>query len=232
MHITKKRFIVNIGITFLYTCFSVLVYYVVRHGVHMMLAWNIILAFIPMGIVFLYDQKYVKKTYLVIILFLLWLLFYPNAFYVVTDLIYLESSDFMVMIELYLGDSYQYIDSVSAYLGLFHMLFGVIIAGYFGLISLISIYDHIKDSRLSNYRDLFIIIVSFLSAAGIYIGRFFRYNSWELYRVFAIISDFFTSISWFMVFFICMVGIMQLGIFYLVILNRKTDNLSERKEDV
>lgn len=212
--ITKKSLMVNVIIFVLYVLLSVITYSVVGNFLHIFLIWNLFLAAIPFGIVVLVEKHIIKKRIIVVIALLLWLFFFPNAIYMITDLIYINSRDFIYQVQPY--GTTQYIQSISAYLALFHIYLGGFIGAVYGIKSVYVLYEKSLEFSIGKYRDICILGIFLLSALGIYIGRFFRYNSWEVIRVFSIIKDFFGSFSWFTVFFVFFVWFLQCLIFYVI----------------
>lgn len=93
----------------------------------------------------------------------LWLLFLPNSFYLVTDLIHLEPSTSI---------SYLY-DMV--------MLTSFVLTGV--IVGMMSIYlMHMALRRRLGPRGVYITLgaVFLLSSLGIYFGRFLGWNSWDI----------------------------------------------------
>ncbi len=149
------------------------------------LNWNLFLAFVPWAlsstlIVFPYLQQ---KKLAVISLVGTWLLFFPNAPYILTDLFYLRLTSGMPMwFDLLLILSF-------AWVGLL-----------FGFISLWDIEKILKryliTSRLHKVLDfrwaisLFSSLLLFIGSFGIYLGRYLRWNSWDIIaEPFALIYD-------------------------------------------
>src|ERR1035437_7437234 len=92
-----------------------------------------------------------------------WLLFFPNAPYIFTDLIHLTSrfySNFWVDLSLIL---------LTALTGL--------VLGFVSLYLMQSVVERILGRAAS---WLFIAAVAALSGFGIYVGRFMRFNSWDV----------------------------------------------------
>lgn len=127
--------------------------------------WNLFLAWIP----FLLSQTITsferkgKSNLILGGLFSVWLLFFPNSPYIITDLFHLKKTQ---NIPLW----YDLILIVSfAWNGLM-----------IGYISLIKIQSFLN--RKFKPKTSWIIIVSILclSAFGIYLGRFERWNSWDI----------------------------------------------------
>jgi len=129
--------------------------------------WNIFLAFVPFVISFFLlsyvKEKKINKTFLIIGMFL-WLLFIPNAPYIVTDFIHLgEIRTVPILFDSFLLFS-------SAALGL--------ILGFYSLFHI----EQIIRMKFSNQKtniimSLIILLISF----GIYLGRFLRFNSWDVF---------------------------------------------------
>lgn len=129
------------------------------------LIWNLFLAAIPYLILQFAKQKIqilenVKTRF---ILFISWLLFLPNSFYILTDFVHLKKGK----PELF------WFDLV--------LLFSFAVLGFlFGLLSL----KEFKNcfSLFYSKKTLFIIIpiICFLSGFGVSLGRFLRFNSWHI----------------------------------------------------
>jgi uncharacterized membrane protein len=178
----------------------------------MFLIWNIFLAAIPFGIVYLIDHKLIKSKVSIIIALVFWLFFFPNAIYIITDLIYVDV-DFYVLASIGYTPAI-YVQDIPSYMALFHIYLGSIIGLIYGFKSINVLYNLSKATVLYKYRDILVVTVFFLSGFAIYIGRFFRYNSWEFFKVFRIITDFISTLSWFTVFFILSLTLLQTLIFY------------------
>jgi len=129
------------------------------------LIWNLFLAFIPFFIaywLYLFRDRFNKIT--VILMVAMWLLFFPNAPYIITDIIHLHpSKDF--------GYWYNLLIVISCVWNALVM----------GLLSL----NDIQNVLTEKFGKLTAWIVSissvFLGAFGIYLGRILRWNSWDLF---------------------------------------------------
>ena len=221
MEITNKSLITNIILFGIYFIISIITFTVVSDFLHIFLIWNLFLAIIPFLITYLIDRNYLKSKLAIIIALLTWLFFFPNSIYIITDLIYINYKDFINMESLY--TSSIYLQNLPAYLALFHIYLGSIIGFIYGFKSINTLYNLSKKTVLGKYRDLITIAVFGLSGFGIYIGRFFRYNSWEFFKVFSILKDFFTNFSVFTVFFILGLTLIQALVFYSIRLNFKLE---------
>jgi len=137
------------------------------------LVWNLFLAIIPFAITtLLFSIKKPKKLQF-LLLFLSWLLFLPNAPYIVTDLLHLQNStrhlmwlDVLVILSFATNGLILYFLSLS------------------DMETLLKQYLNPKTTKL------LLIFIFGLTAFGIYLGRFLRYNSWEIINhPFNIVAD-------------------------------------------
>lgn len=129
------------------------------------LNWNLFLAFIPWALTSLAAIKPViqKSKIRIAVLLVVWLLFFPNAPYILTDLLYLR---FRFTMPLW----YDLLLILSfAWTGLL-----------FGFLSLWDIEQilnkHLKPVFITLLSTVFLFIGSF----GIYVGRYLRWNSWDI----------------------------------------------------
>lgn len=141
------------------------------------LAWNLFLAFVPYGLLKKCVQRitWIESRGTFSIVFVVWLLFIPNAFYILTDLFHLrQTAAVPLWADLALILSF-------AWNGL---LLGVLSVRQ--MEKLVSI-----KWRIAN-EWFFICPVMFLNAFGIYVGRYLRYNSWDvLTNPFGLAADIF-----------------------------------------
>ncbi|HEY8364727.1 MAG TPA: DUF1361 domain-containing protein, partial [Haloplasmataceae bacterium] len=108
---------------------------------------------------------------------------------------------------------YNYYLSITEYnydfkiwLALVHIALGFIIGTYFGLLTL----KNLKKIFMKKYKSLseiLIIGICILSGVGIYIGRFFRFNSWDIIKPFTILKTFIDSLNLFTLEFISIISI-------------------------
>lgn len=149
-----------------FSCFLLFVRIVVTgHASYLFLPWNLFLAFIPWGITHLINREpsILANKFLLVLLLGAWLLFIPNSFYIITDLFHLTR-----------------FRSAPAWYDLL-MIFSFAWNGIlFGIISLKRVEKIVMIARGKNFSFLLVFAVMWLSAFGIYIGRFLRYNSWDI----------------------------------------------------
>jgi uncharacterized membrane protein len=136
-------------------------------GRHLGLVWNLFLAWIPFILAYFAHAVSWRRASLYLLMPLiafLWLIFFPNAPYMLTDLQDL---------------SRQAADAPLWY--------DVIIVGWsswtgmlLGVISLYLMQDIIVRNFGHTTGWIFVFVVSALSSFGIYVGRFVRLNSWDI----------------------------------------------------
>ena len=136
-------------------------------GRYTSLIWNLFLAWIPFVLAYLAHAMSWKKLLLYLVLpvtAFLWLIFFPNAPYILTDLNHLAK------------------ETTSA-----PLWYDVILMVWFswtglllGLVSLYLMHDIIQRTFGRWLGWVFVFAVSGLSSFGVYLGRFVRFNSWDL----------------------------------------------------
>lgn len=128
------------------------------------LLWNLFLAAIPFGFGLLISS-FTGKTHKAVLLpvLALWLLFFPNAPYILTDLLHLYPRR---------GVPYWY-DLVL----IFTFAWNGVMLGY---ISLLLIHNKLEVLYSKTKAWVFSIGSLCLGSFGIYIGRFDRWNSWDI----------------------------------------------------
>lgn len=131
------------------------------------LFWNIFLAIIPFVIssyLLWISGKEKRKKIIFYILAVLWLLFIPNAPYLITDLIHIGE-----------------IRAVPVVYDAF-LLFGVAWIGvYLWLYSNIQIESIFAKKYSKKITEGIMFFIILLTSFGIYLGRFLRLNSWEIF---------------------------------------------------
>ena len=130
------------------------------------LVWNLFLAWLPMVFALLACEKHrvaSGRDWRFLSLAGAWLLFFPNAPYIFTDLCHLTT-------RLYPGFW------VDLSLILLCALTGLVL-GFVSLFLMQSVVEQMLGRAAS---WLFIAAVAALSGFGIYVGRFMRFNSWDV----------------------------------------------------
>lgn len=136
----------------------------------MSMAWNVFLALLAYDFAYLCVQA--KNKILKVCYGFLWLIFYPNTFYVLTDAKHFVDWLNPAKVEA-LSDNRTIVD--------FNVLiFGIIFGVVLGIWSIqLMLEAYLKHWSL---KVLVVSLISFLSSIGIYVGRSeaLRLNSWDL----------------------------------------------------
>ena len=130
------------------------------------LVWNLFLAWLPMIFALLACENYQKtsgRDWRFLGLAGAWLLFFPNAPYIFTDLIHLTKRFY----------PYFWVDLS---LILLCALTGLVL-GFVSLYLMQSVVERMLGRAAS---WLFVAAVAALTGFGIYLGRFMRFNSWDV----------------------------------------------------
>lgn len=137
-----------------------------RHLAYLSLAWNLFLAWLPLAFalaVYHRHQRGERHGWRLYLLASLWLLFLPNAPYIFTDLIHLTTRFF----------PHFWVDLALVLL--------VALTGFLlGFMSLYLMQSIVADRLGKAAGWLFILGATGLSSYGIYLGRFLRWNSWDV----------------------------------------------------
>jgi uncharacterized membrane protein len=135
----------------------------IRYG---FLVWNLFLAWLPLVFALLACERYHNgspRKWPFLAMAGAWLLFFPNAPYIFTDIIHLTSR-------------FSHAFWVDLMLILSCALTGLVL-GFVSLYLMQSIVARIAG-RMASW--VFIAMVAGLSGFGIYLGRFLRFNSWDI----------------------------------------------------
>jgi uncharacterized membrane protein len=139
------------------------------------LAWNLALAYIPFLIsnwLSRHEQVFKRRITLISLIFA-WIVFMPNSFYILTDLFHLEN----------MGYGHPWFDLT---LILSFAWSGILL----GILSIRKMEILLRRAKGKFISGLVICAVMWLNAFGIYIGRFLRFNSWDvLVNPFSLLAD-------------------------------------------
>ena len=129
------------------------------------LLWNLLLAYVPYAITkWLFRQNAEKLNRVkFVMMFLLWLIFLPNSFYIITDLFHLDEGT----------AAPQWFNLVLIFSFAWNGLM-------LGIISLQQMRQLLEPFISIKWRWVFLYLVMGLNAFGIYIGRYLRFNSWDV----------------------------------------------------
>ena len=150
------------------------------------LLWNLFLAFLPLAIA-LMSSRYFLKSWKLIIMTIGWLLLFPNAPYMVTDLYHLAHVKGMPA----WYDALMLFTAASTGIGLAFTSLQVMEKQWSFMWQKKFLSSFSTGSRI-RLRMAGIMIIYMLTGFGIYLGRILRYNSWD---VVTDSGDLFTDIS-------------------------------------
>lgn len=166
---------------------------------HLFMSWNLFLAWVPLGLATLifhiHREKKFKGGLLLIITLLLgvlWLLFYPNSTYIITDFIHI-SDEFQILKDLEnsageIERVFIFNDDFSIWLEFVGIAIGALIGYTMGMMSLFLHEEALREKFGSAFSNVFIIIIHILTGYAITIGRFERWNSWDIFNPLNIIK--------------------------------------------
>ncbi|GIO39431.1 hypothetical protein J41TS12_42920 [Paenibacillus antibioticophila] len=145
---------------------------------YLFLVWNTFLAWVPAGLALVLDGISLLRTkslrwMLYLIAGGLWLFFYPNAAYLITDLLH-------PFARLTIEDSYLFWQDMLFWNHLFTVLLTALLGLVLGIISLASVHRLVERALGRIAGIVFAAAVLLLSSFGVYLGRFFRFNSWDV----------------------------------------------------
>jgi len=133
--------------------------------VFIFLNWNLFLAFLPWAFssVAILKPRFAKSNIFIVCLMAAWLLFFPNAPYILTDLFHLRlETNMPIWFDLVLILSF-------AWTGLL-----------FGFLSLWDIEKILKTKINAHWVTVISILFLMVGSFGIYVGRYLRWNSWDI----------------------------------------------------
>ena len=132
------------------------------------LAWNLILAWAPLVPAILFYNKHpggLKRNLSILVFFCCWLLFFPNSPYIITDLFHFRTRPGIP----------AWFDLVL----LMSFLWNALMVGYVSLMFVHQkIFILVRRKILAN---LIVYFILFLTAYGVYLGRYERWNSWDVF---------------------------------------------------
>lgn len=133
------------------------------------IVWNLFLAFIPLGLSFWLFRRGRSRSFIWWLGFVVFLAFLPNAPYILTDIIHL----------IYDVRAVNSVWIVTLIVFPLHLLF--ILSGFQAyVLSLINVGYYLQRIGWSKLILTAELSIHALCAVGIYLGRFPRYNSWDL----------------------------------------------------
>lgn len=130
---------------------------------YIFMSWNIFLAWIPYILSAYFTQYQHKQKWKQAFLFCSWLLFFPNALYIVTDLVHLRTESTMPW----------WYDTILIFSAAF---VGLLMA----IVSLLRAESFLSTMVPKKTMFFLMPLILFISSFGVYLGRFQRWNSWDV----------------------------------------------------
>lgn len=131
----------------------------------MYMPWNLFLAYIPYQLLKTYKPRIggLESGIAFIGIFVLWLLFIPNAFYMITDLFHLfQREKVPLWFDLVLLMSFAWNGTI------------------FGFLSVRQMEKYLLEILPTLPAFAFVGSIMFLNGVGVYLGRYLRFNSWDI----------------------------------------------------
>lgn len=130
------------------------------------LLWNLMLAWLPLLFVWLLSRRLKTSRWLTpwnVLLSALWLLFLPNSFYIISDLIHLhQTAEVSLLYDVVLFMSF---------------ILNGLVAGF---ASLYLMHCELLRRIRVGYAHIFVAVILLLSGLAIHFGRNLRWNSWDV----------------------------------------------------
>lgn len=137
-----------------------------QHLGFIFLTWNLFLAWVPLLFMkWVWEKETVTPSplWLLTLYFIVWLLFFPNAPYIITDLKHLRG----------VPEEMLWFDSL--------LIFMFAVSGFLAGLYSVRIMHRIAVKRWNAQAAWTIVSLSMiLSGFGVFLGRFGRWNSWDI----------------------------------------------------
>ena len=197
--IFKNRYVKFICLSFVPVIASTLLYVISTYAYGwLMIIWNNFLAVLPLIFALFARKAYEShKKPAFIILSALWLLFFPNAPYMITDIKYSSLFAEEVYLEYASNGS-----NVYAWFLVKNLALCVFIGLLHGMMSLHIMHEIVKKRFGNGVGVAAVAVTVVLSSFAIYIGRFPRLNSWDVLRPVFLLEKIAGSVTEFMPVFI------------------------------
>ncbi len=131
------------------------------------LVWNLFLAWIPFGIAYLIYITSIRRRWLYLFVpasAVLWLIFFPNAPYMLTDLQHLSTAGV----------------DVPVWYDVMMLIWFSFTGLFLGMVSLFLMQEIVRREFGRWFGWGFVLAVAGLTSVGVYMGRFLRWNSWDI----------------------------------------------------
>jgi uncharacterized membrane protein len=140
--------------------------YMIHNHTYIFLVWNLFLAWLPLWFADMAYKNYFgadRSMPVILLCGFLWIIFFPNAPYIITDLIHLDGRHQVPI----------WFDALM----IFSFALTGLLTGYISLFFIHSILEH-RFNRMIGWISVCFMML--LSAYGIFLGRVKRFNSWDI----------------------------------------------------
>ena len=208
-----RRPVVLVTCCVVYAVFSLPLYLLLGSIHYAFMPWNLFLSLLPVAFAYLIRHSVRKKQCALSCVFaILWLFFFPNAPYVITDFVHIYA--FFSRVQS--GRA----QDIKTWFDLIYLAMGVLLGTLAGLISLRLLHGLLIAHRGRLAGHLALCAVCLLSGFGIYIGRFLRFNSWDILRPVHLISGVVSQLDRFALLFTLLIAgyiLLTYGLFCLFV---------------
>jgi uncharacterized membrane protein len=200
---------------FCYLLFGLMLAALTHKPGRLFFVWNVFLAFLPLlfsRLLHIYVNKGQRRGLVIGALLILWLLFFPNAPYMVTDLIHFNNDHY------YTAEGYT--TSMTAWAYLVYLAGGVMFGVTMGLFSLYEVHGIFQKFMSKKAAHALVAACCLLSGFAIYLGRILRFNSWDVLHPIHLLTRLQDELGSFSVLFSLLFAVFIFGgylIFYLLL---------------
>lgn len=184
MKILFEKYKVLVLFLFAYWCVCLIMLFKSLDFLYVALSWNVLLAVLPL---FFISQAVTtvgqKRSSWSILWIALWLFFFPNSVYLVTDFIHIANEKFRWMANVgpYApGGGIVYSHDIFIWTKLLVIAMGFFYSIVVGLESVYIFEQFVRKKYSKKIGYACIFSVGLLTGIGVYIGRFLRFNSWDI----------------------------------------------------
>ena len=132
------------------------------HSLEMIfIPWNLFLAILPLY--FSYRLEIDSNKMVTTFCFIAWLVFFPNAMYIITDLFHLKK-----------------MHRIPEWYDLLLLFSAAITGTIIGYLSLHNVERFLARYIKAGYVQVILVCFFLLCGYGIYLGRYLRWNSWDI----------------------------------------------------
>ena len=181
-------------------------YLIMRYAI----LWNVFLAALPLVFACLiaFAVKRGFRWYGQVLLWLLWIGFFPNAIYMLTDLIHLNMRQYKI--------AGAFSSEPSVWFALMHLVAAIAVGCGFGLLSLWLLH-RVTAKKNAALGWALAAGASGLSGIGIWLGRCLRFNTWDIWqRPLHLIQEIFAQIDRSAILLSIIFALMTFGAYALV----------------